>query len=357
MKRLLLLFGFICAVLTVSAQKGAVIDSDELTYNFGIISEEEGLASHVFVIKNTGGAPLVINRVTASCGCTRPEWSKEPVAPGKTTNLKVSYDPTGRPGPFTKMVSIYSNGKKGSFNLAIKGTVTARPFRADFSYPYAIGELKLHTKTVLFSSVIPTETAGERIMVVNSGKEDLEVRMDKLPSYLIAEINPKVLSAGETGEITLLLDGHSVKKPGRYTTSLNLVVGKGKTEAKGSVLVSANVVDDFSKLSATAKANAPQIQLSSTLVDFGTLPNKGKVSRELKVTNVGKSKLLIHSISCENELVSLQGNKREIKPGATVSYTILLHPKEIKTKLEALVNIVCNDPNGPVRLIKVTASN
>ena len=66
MKRLLLLFGFICAVLTVSAQKGAVIDSDELTYNFGIISEEDGLASHVFVIKNTGGAPLVINRVTAS---------------------------------------------------------------------------------------------------------------------------------------------------------------------------------------------------------------------------------------------------------------------------------------------------
>ena len=147
MKRLLLLFGFICAVLTVSAQKGAVIDSDELTYNFGIISEEDGLASHVFVIKNTGGAPLVINRVTASCGCTRPEWSKDPVAPGKTTNLKVSYDPTGRPGPFTKMVSIYSNGKKGSFNLAIKGTVTARPFRPDFSYPYAIGELKLHTKT------------------------------------------------------------------------------------------------------------------------------------------------------------------------------------------------------------------
>lgn len=357
MKCLLVLFSFICLFFSASAQQGAVIQSDELTYNFGTITEEAGLASHVFVIKNTGGAPLVINRVTASCGCTRPEWSKEPVGPGKSTELKVSYDPTGRPGPFTKIVSIYSNGKKGSYNVAIKGTVTPRPFRPDFSYPYSIGELKIHTKTVLFSSVMPTETEGERVMVINSGKEDLEIRLDKLPSYLIAEISPKVLSPGETGEITLLFDGHLVKKPGRYSLFLNLIVGEGKKEVKGNIHVSANVVDDFSKLSATAKANAPQIQLSSTLVDFGALPNKGKVSREFKVTNIGKSRLVIHSISSENELLSIQGSKREIKPGTTVTYTVQLHPKEIKTKLETLINIVCNDPNGPVRLIKVTASN
>ncbi|MFA6877071.1 MAG: DUF1573 domain-containing protein, partial [Parabacteroides sp.] len=79
--------------------------------------------SHVFKIDNTGSAPLVLTRVIASCGCTTPEWTKEPIAPGKSGDVKLIYDPKNRPGPFTKTVSIYSNGKKGSYILTIRGEV------------------------------------------------------------------------------------------------------------------------------------------------------------------------------------------------------------------------------------------
>ena len=72
----------------IAAQNGAQISSDELTYNFGTIAEADGLASHTFVVKNTGDSPLVITRITASCGCTQPEWTKAPIAPGKTGNVK-----------------------------------------------------------------------------------------------------------------------------------------------------------------------------------------------------------------------------------------------------------------------------
>ena len=67
--------------------------------------------------------PLVITRVIASCGCTTPEWPKEPVAPGKSAEIKVTFDPANRPGPFTKTISIYSNGKTGSFIMNIRGEV------------------------------------------------------------------------------------------------------------------------------------------------------------------------------------------------------------------------------------------
>lgn len=77
----------------------------------------------------------------------------------------------------------------------------------------------------------------------------------------MAEINPSVLKPGETGEITLLFDGHAAKKPGRYTDNITLNISKGGKKVKGKLQVSANLVDDFSRLSATAKANAPQIQL------------------------------------------------------------------------------------------------
>lgn len=117
---------FICIAIllatgSVSAQ--AVISADQATHDFGEIKETDGKVTHSFEIKNTGDQPLVITRVIASCGCTTPEWTKEPIAVGKTGNIQITFDPANRPGPFTKTISVYSNGKTGSFILTIRGDV------------------------------------------------------------------------------------------------------------------------------------------------------------------------------------------------------------------------------------------
>jgi len=117
---------FICMAIllaTGSASAQAVISADKTTHEFGEIKEADGKVSHSFEIKNTGDQPLVITRVIASCGCTTPEWTKEPIAAGKTGKIQVSFDPANRPGPFTKTMSVYSNGKTGSFILTIRGDV------------------------------------------------------------------------------------------------------------------------------------------------------------------------------------------------------------------------------------------
>lgn len=117
---------FIALVMAIgcaSAQKKAVITSETTTHDFGTIQENGGKVSHTFVVKNEGDGPLVITRVIASCGCTTPEWTKEPIAPGKTGDVKVTYNPSGRPGQFAKTISVYSNGKTGSFILTIRGEV------------------------------------------------------------------------------------------------------------------------------------------------------------------------------------------------------------------------------------------
>lgn len=122
---------FICmAVLfatgIASAQKTeskASIAIAEEVYQFGNMKENEGKVSHTFAIKNDGSQPLVITRVTASCGCTTPEWTKEAIAPGKTGELIVTFDPSGRPGPFTKTVTIFSNSKQERSVIIIAGNV------------------------------------------------------------------------------------------------------------------------------------------------------------------------------------------------------------------------------------------
>ncbi|OAV68089.1 hypothetical protein Barb6XT_01189 [Bacteroidales bacterium Barb6XT] len=123
MKQLFFIFFFVwLAAGTVSAQQ-AVIAVEQSVHDFGDIKEANGRVSHTFVIANQGDAPLVINRVIASCGCTTPEWTKEPIAPGKTGNVKVTFDPEKRVAPFLKTISIYSNGKTDSFVLTIRGNV------------------------------------------------------------------------------------------------------------------------------------------------------------------------------------------------------------------------------------------
>lgn len=349
----------------MAAQNGAQISADEQTYYFGTIAEADGLASHTFEIKNTGDGPLVITRVTASCGCTRPEWTKEPIAPGKTGNVKVTYNPKGRPGPFYKTISIFSNGKKGSYTLAIKGNVTPKQLSPVLIFPYSIGDLKMQTKTILYSSVRPDETLGEKISVKNEGKTSLMIHPGKVPAYLTVEVRPTRLAPDEVGEITLLLDAKEAKRKGRVTTEIPLSIESigQKKEVTGNIHMAANIIDNFGKLTAAEKAQAPVAQLSGTLLDFGKLPEKGgfipliggKVSGTVDVTNTGKTPLIIHSFTSDDERIDISGGKREIKPGATATFKISARPREIKTKLEALVNIVCNDPNGPVRLVKVTA--
>lgn len=105
-----------------SAQK-AVITCEKTVHNFGEIKESDGKVSHTFVVKNEGTTPLVISNVTASCGCTTPDWTKEPIPAGKTGEVKVTFDPKNRPGNFMKTIRLYGNGMKNGFLLSIRGKV------------------------------------------------------------------------------------------------------------------------------------------------------------------------------------------------------------------------------------------
>ncbi len=116
MKRFALIFSalLLCIGFVVAQNgKGAVISSAAPEFDFGIIKEANGKVSHTFVIKNIGDAPLVITRVATPCACTTPEYSQEPIAPGREGKITVSFNPAGRPGPFFKNVAVYSNGRMG----------------------------------------------------------------------------------------------------------------------------------------------------------------------------------------------------------------------------------------------------
>jgi hypothetical protein len=91
-------------------------------HDFGKITEGVQ-ATHEFEFVNTGKGALIISNVAASCGCTTPDWTREPIAPGKTGKIKAVYNSQGRPGQFTKQVTVTSNAAEATKVLTISGLV------------------------------------------------------------------------------------------------------------------------------------------------------------------------------------------------------------------------------------------
>ncbi len=96
----------------------------EDSHNFGTIPEGPG-AEVVFRFENKGSEPIILQQVRPSCGCTTPSYSKDPVLPGKTGEIKAIYNTKGRPGGFAKSITVTSNA--GTKVLTIKGEVEAAP--------------------------------------------------------------------------------------------------------------------------------------------------------------------------------------------------------------------------------------
>ncbi len=103
MKRLLFIFSMLILVTGAKSQVTATTMQLSATdHDFGTFKEEAGRQTFDFVITNTGTEPLVIQNVVASCGCTTPEWTKQPIPAGAKGNVTAIYDPKNRPGKFNK---------------------------------------------------------------------------------------------------------------------------------------------------------------------------------------------------------------------------------------------------------------
>lgn len=113
-------------VATAQDEKKGEVTFTNTAHDFGTIKEEDGNASYKFEFKNTGNAPVIITNVAASCGCTTPDWTKDPVLPGKTGFIMATFAAAGRPGPFQKSLTVMNNGKEGTIVLTIKGEVTPK---------------------------------------------------------------------------------------------------------------------------------------------------------------------------------------------------------------------------------------
>jgi Protein of unknown function (DUF1573). len=114
-------FCAISPMVHAQAPQVPTIEFKSIEHNFGKM-EYKGNTTYSFEFKNTSKVPLILTSVSASCGCTTPEWPKDPILPGKTGTIKVTYN-SQIIGVFTKLVYVYSNASTNMITLTIKGEI------------------------------------------------------------------------------------------------------------------------------------------------------------------------------------------------------------------------------------------
>ncbi len=102
---------------------------EKQVYDFGEITEGDTV-EHNFVFTNTGEFPLIINNITASCGCTTPEWPRDPIAPGQESSIKVRFNSKGKMGMQNKTITIFANTEPAMSDLQFRVLVNPKS-RAD----------------------------------------------------------------------------------------------------------------------------------------------------------------------------------------------------------------------------------
>lgn len=107
---------------TASAKMPRITFAEKGIHDFGTLTEGDTV-EHNFAFTNTGEFPLIINNITASCGCTTPDWPREPVAPGSTSSVRVRFNSRGKMGEQNKTITIFANTEPAMTDLQFKALV------------------------------------------------------------------------------------------------------------------------------------------------------------------------------------------------------------------------------------------
>lgn len=353
--RLLAVALFLFAGINSFAQTVADMVFENLEHDFGKIKEDAGPANYNFNFKNTGKVPLVISAVNASCGCTTPEWSKEPVLPGKSGFIKVSYNPLNRPGSFNKTITVAANIPSGTLVLKILGEVLPKTLTLAEQYPIELGKLRLLNNNLSFVKIKNNELKTDSLKFINVSDSIVKIGFKGVLGHLAVKATPAVVKPKGTGYFVVTFDGSKVPELGFQMSRIYLTFN-GVENYNYGVNVSATVEEDFSKLTQAQLQNAPAIDFNERVYDFAEVKEGTKVEYTFKIINKGKSDLLIRSVKASCGCTAANPTTNVIKPGTNTDLKVVFDSTGKVGLQNKTITIISNDPNQATSILRISGT-
>lgn len=339
----------------VSAQNRGNAEFVEDTFDFGDVNEGDGPIVHEFEFTNTGKAPLIISNVKASCGCTTPGWSKEPVLPGKKGFVKAQYNPLNRPGAFKKSLTITSDGESPRTVLYIQGKVIPRMKTVEEELRIQIGAMRVKNKTVNMGRVT-TEKPGIREVDVYNDSDSAFSFTKKMigPKFIALSFQPETLQPKEKGKIRIAYDPNFKDNLGFQNHSVKFYTDEAEDEEK-ELNIMATITEYFPPMSAEEKAKAPQLNITDRIYDFGKIARGTSKETKFELVNTGKTSLNIRKIIPNCSCIQAKLDSYDIEPGGSTTLTTTFDSDGRRGNQLKNITIYSNDPASPTQVVSIKA--
>jgi len=267
----------------------------------------------------------------------------------------VSYNPAGRPGAFSKTVSVQSNAENSSVVLIISGKVEERERTLAELYPREIGPLRAQINHISFPTIKNNEVRTEKLELVNDTDKPVAVGFRTVPSHLKVTVEPETIPAKGRGLLTVVYDAKAANTYGFASHRIYLSID-GSTDYKYSVGVSATIEEDFSSLSAADLASAPVVAFNTLSYDFGNIKQGEKKEYTFELTNKGKRELVIRNIRSSCGCTAVSPSKNVIAPGEMAPVKVVFDSTGKKGRQSKSVTVITNDPKNSTSTLRISTN-
>lgn len=285
-----------------------------------------------------------------------PTFSRRPIAAGGETVVEVAYDPNGRPGSFDRSLFLYGPGRERLAVLKIRGTVLPRQRTVEELYPVEACEgirfsQSLATLTYIYIGS-PMQTA---ISMTNTDERPHAIELrPRRQSGLLTVDAPSQLAAGERSAVNLRYEIDAAEpRYGTIRDALEVWIDGRRCE---EVLLVAHGIG-VDRPSKSLKEHPPKVEITENILKFGALKRGGAVARRsLTLRNTGEAPLLLRAVECGAPFAAHFAEGLSIAPGESRTIEVSLDPAKAEAGFAtALLLVITNDPEHPMRRVRLTA--
>lgn len=363
MKRILVIASLLATIVLSGA---AQPESSwlERNHDFGVFKEENGKVTCQMRVVNTGNEPLLIVRAQAGCGCTGINYPEDPILPGDTASVSITYNPSGRPGQFTKQVLIFTNTIPRRTILEISGNVIPTAATLDKQYSLQAGSLRISQQDIPMGELVKGKSGTQYLSAYNASTDTLIVSVQGAKPHIRPAIVPDTVPPARVTALTIHYLSGNAPLWGLNVDTLTLAcvplnASSQAQQGSAEIYVMAQVIENFDHLTDKERRDAPAISADcGDRIDFGNLTPGQVVTRTFTITNKGKDPLAIRRLwTPQNEGVSIEPNRHEIKRGKQATVTVKVDTSlQQGEMLNVPLTIMSNDPDTPrltIRLVGI----
>ena len=340
---------YLFTLLPLSAQNLVV---SQAKVNAGRTGFQQPITA-TFELSNKSRRRLIIESVKPDCGCTAVDYPKEVGANEKFT-IKMTYD-AKMLGHFQKMAVITSNGSKKPVYLTMRGVVVPEVLDYTGNYPFTMDDMLYDNNELEFDDVNKGDTPMQEIHVLNNGEKPMQPHLMHLPPYLTATMKPETLEPGKGGTLSVTLNSDKLRDFGLTQTSVYLASRLGEKVSKDNEIpVSVVLLPHLQDYDEFSKALSPQLQMSTTEVDFTDFGGKSKKTEEVILYNTGKTTLKISSMQLFTTGLKVTLGKQSLEPEQTTTLKITGYAEDLlKLRTKPRILMITNDPDHAKVVINI----